>query len=233
MTGANTMQLAELERTRIDHRTKGFPGGANAMALKEIGQRGWNVLKEDLVLPVAVLRDSALVHNGQWMRRFLATSGALFAPHGKTTMAPQLFKRQLDDGAWAITVANAQQLAVCRDFGVKRVVMANQLIGRHAIRYVLDEIARDPEFDFYCLVDSIDGVRILAEAAKARAPGRPLQGLLEGGFEGGRTGVPELKTVLAVARAVAPQRPHPDLRGTERFEGLLQGQTAAQPHVKA
>jgi len=27
----------------------------------------------------------------------------LLAPHGKTTMAPQLLKLQLDDGAWAVT----------------------------------------------------------------------------------------------------------------------------------
>lgn len=226
------MQLAELERSRVDHRTKGIPGGSNATALKEIGQRGWNVLKEDLVLPLAVLRDSALTHNGQWMRRFLEASGALFAPHGKTTMAPQLFKRQLDDGAWGITVATAQQLAVCRDFGVKRVVMANQLIGRHAIRYVLDEIARDPQFDFYCLVDSLDGVRILAAAAKARGAGRPLQVLLEGGIEGGRTGVRDLATGLAVARAVAASRPHLELRGTEGFEGLLQGKTPEERQAK-
>jgi D-serine dehydratase len=32
------------------------------------------------------------------------------APHGKTTMSPQLFRRQLDAGAWGLTFANVHQL---------------------------------------------------------------------------------------------------------------------------
>ena len=86
------------------------------------------------------------------------------------------------DGAWAITVATAQQLQVARDFGFQRIVLANQLVGRQAIRYVLDELRRDPGFDFYCLVDSIENVRQLAEQAEAAGLDRPLQLLLEGGI---------------------------------------------------
>src|SRR3546814_18907374 len=86
---------------------------------------------------------TALRHNGDWMRRFLAASGARIAPHGKTTMSPQLFGRQIEDGAWAITIGPVQQLQVARRYGFDRVVLANQLVGAQAIRYVLGEIARD------------------------------------------------------------------------------------------
>ena len=61
-------------------------------------------MREDLPLPAAILKRSAVAHNSDWMRRFLALSGAQLCPHGKTTMAPQLFHQQLDDGAWGITL---------------------------------------------------------------------------------------------------------------------------------
>ena len=62
-----------------------------------------------------IKRDSALAHNHAWMRDFTARHRAsLLAPHGKTTMAPQIFAQQLAAGAWGITVATVQQLARLR-----------------------------------------------------------------------------------------------------------------------
>src|SRR5262249_38402827 len=90
---------------------------------------------------------------------------------------------------------------------------------------VLSELKRDPDFDFYALVDSIEGARRMSEAARKAAIGRPVQLLLEGGFVGGRAGCRTLDAALAVARAVAGARPHLALRGIEGFEGLLSGAT--------
>ncbi|MEO8448356.1 MAG: amino acid deaminase [Gemmatimonadota bacterium] len=205
----------------LDARLKGIPGGTTPFAIDAIGEQRWNLLREDLPLPAAILRESALDHNSAWMQRFVAMSGAVLCPHGKTTMSPDLFKRQLGDGAWGITLSNASQLQVARTFGIRRVLLANQLVGRQAIRYVLDELAKDPEFDFYCLVDSVDGVDMLARAARERSIGRPLQVLLEGGFAGGRTGCRNLADGLAVGRAVKAAAPYLALRGIEGFEGIL------------
>jgi D-serine dehydratase len=207
----------------IDGRTKGIPGGVAPFPRAEIGRQGWNLLREDLPLPLAVLKRSALDHNGRWMRGLLEMSGAAIAPHGKTTMSPDLFARQLADGAWAITVATVQQLLVCREAGIRRIVLANQLVGRQAVRTVLDELRRDPEFEFYCLVDSAEGAEFLARAAREAAVGRPLQLLLEGGYPGGRTGVRGLGAALATARAVKAAEPVLALRGVEGFEGLFTG----------
>ena len=222
------MEISDIDDFVLDGSIKGIPGHVEAFPLGEIGVRGWNVLREDLPLPVAVLRQSALRQNSRWMRAFLALSGAVIAPHGKTTMSPQLFRDQLADGAWAITVATAQQLRICRQFRIDRVVMANQLVGRQAISYVLDEIGRDPGLDFYCLVDSIANVEQLAAAAREMAPGRPLQVLLEGGMVGGRTGCRDLTTALAVARAIKAAEPHLALRGVEGFEGLVHTGSVAE-----
>src|SRR5262245_2433075 len=205
-----------------------MPGGLGRMALGDIGRQGWNVLREDLPLPLAVLKESALGHNGDWMRRFLDLSGARIAPHGKTTMSPQLFGRQIADGAYAITIGTAQQLQVARRFGFDRVGMANQLVGRRAIGYVLDEINRDPAFDFYSLVDSVALVNRLAEASRRVELKRPLQLIVEGGFAGGRTGCRQLEEALAVASAVKANEPFLSLRGVGGYEGLIRGDTPAE-----
>ncbi len=222
------MDLRELGRSFVDQRIKGMPGGLASLALEAIGAQGWNLLREDLPLPVAVLRQSALAANRRWMQAFLQHSGAMIAPHGKTTMSPQLFDTQLADGAWAITLATVHQLQVARTYGADRVILANQLVGRQAIRYVVGELARDPRFDFYCLVDSVEGAAQLAAAARDAGLDRPIQLLLEGGYRGGRTGCRDLASALAVARAVAAAAPALALCGVEGFEGLFPGNAEAK-----
>jgi len=226
------MNLDALLHSDLDDCVKGLPPAGAPVRLGDIGRRGWNLLKGDLPLPVAVIKRSAVDHNSRWMRRFLEMTEARIAPHGKTTMAPQLFAKQLADGAWGITVATVGQMTVCRRFGIGRVLLANQLVGRQEIETVLQELRRDAAFDFYCLVDSIDGVRRLTEAARANPAGRPLQVLLEGGFAGGRTGCRSTDEALAVARAVAAAPQQLALRGVEGFEGLLAGGTPAEQDAK-
>jgi D-serine dehydratase len=220
------MRLDELLDSTVDPTTKGWPPGPG-LPLREVGRQGWNVLRGDLPLPVALIKASALRHNSRWMRTFLERFGVAICPHGKTTMAPQLFARQLADGAWGITVATVQQLRVCRRFGVQRVMLANQLVGRQAIREVLAELRADPAFWFACLVDSVATVEQLAAEARAVGCDRPLQVLLEGGYPGGRTGCRTTEQALSVARAAAAA-PELALIGVEGFEGLIARATPAE-----
>src|SRR5690348_1329873 len=211
---------------------KGVPGGIAPFALRDIARKGWNLLREDLPLPAAVLKTSALDHNDAWMQSFLKLSGAVISPHGKTTMSPALFRRQLDHGAWAMTVATAQQIQVCREMGVNRIVLANQLIGRQAIRYVLDELAAHADLELYCLADSVAGVAQLLRALGGRSLRAPLNLLLEGGMVGGRTGCRDLATALEVARAIAQAGPSLRLRGVEGFEGLINAKTPEETEAQ-
>ncbi|MGH6932239.1 MAG: alanine racemase, partial [Dongiaceae bacterium] len=226
------MTLAPLDRLRLDSLVKGVPPGRSAIELGAIAAQGWNLLRGDLPMPVAVIKRTAVEHNSGWMRRFLELTDARIAPHGKTTMCPQLFQLQLDDGAWGLTVATVQQMLVARAHGVSRIILANQLVGRLEIATVLDELARDPAFDFYCLVDSIDGAERLADGARRHAPGRPVQVLLEGGFMGGRTGCRTIAEAVAVAEDVRRRSPQLALRGVEGFEGLIGGVTPAEQDAK-
>lgn len=212
----------------LDGQTKGLPAGFGATDPALLGSKGLNVLAEDLPLPLALLKDSALRHNSAWMRGFREMTGVAIAPHGKTSMSPQLFARQLADGAWGISVATVQQLRVCRAHGIGRVLLANQLVGRQAIAYVLEELARDPAFEFFALVDSVASVQALAAAAARRNPGRPLNLLVECGFQGGRTGCRTVDQALAVAQAVAAARPHLALAGVEGYEGAVPASVPAE-----
>jgi D-serine dehydratase len=227
------MNLDELLNAPVPPTTKGWPALAGPLPLREAGRQGWNLLREDLPLPIAVLKASALTHNARWMRGFLEHFDVRLCPHGKTTMAPQLFARQLGDGAWGITVATVQQLMVCRRFGVPRVLMANQLVGRQAIRTVLAELQADPGFEFLCLVDSLDGVELLRRELEEMPLGRPFEVLLEGGVAGGRTGCRTRDEALAVARAIAAV-PELALAGIEGFEDVVGGSIAeAEPKIAA
>lgn len=223
------MHLDHLLSTTIEPTTKSWPAEASGIRLDKIGEQGWSLRNQDLALPALVLRDAALRHNARWMSAFIERAGVTLCPHGKTTMAPQLFARQLEDGASGITVATVQQMRVCRRFGVPRVLMANQLIGHQAIREVLSAVAADPDFDFYCLVDSVDGVNLLAKEVADFGAKRPLQLLLEGGIDGKRTGCRSVAEALDVARAIE-EAPGLALRGVEGFEGVFgrdkEGKTA-------
>ena len=220
-------------RVTLDWRHKGLPARAEGCTPAELAALDIDVLRGDCLYPVAILKDSALAHNGVWMQRFVALTGALLCPHGKTTMSPELFARQIADGAWGMTAATASHVRSYRQFGIDRIFLANQLVGRGNIDWVLGELARDPAFEFYALVDSVEGVALIADAARALGIGRPVNLLVEIGAAGGRTGVRDHATGLAVARAVADAAPYLALRGVEAFEGIFQSGDADPAPVGA
>jgi D-serine dehydratase len=216
----------------IDGRSKGLPPEAGDLRLSQIGAQGWNLLHEDLPLPAAVLREDALANNSHWMREFVQRTGATLAPHGKTSLSPQLFARQIADGAWGITLSTAQHVKVARMAGVQRILLANEPVGPVETGYLLDEMRADPAFELLCLVDSIEGVQRLAAAAAERPVGRPLEVLLEVGYAGGRAGCRDLASATVVAQAVRDAAPQLALRGVEGFEGLHQHLPAPEGAAK-
>lgn len=202
---------------------KGVPPLAAPLPISAVSEQGWNLLHEDLPLPVAVLKERGIRHNSEWMKSFLIQGNALLAPHGKTTMSPALFDLQLSDGAWAITVSTPHQMQVARAFGYRRIFLANQLIGARAIDYVISEVGKYPDFEFLFLVDSRENVETIAEAARKAKLDRSLEALVEIGYEGGRTGCRSVDEALCLARAIHATDGVVRLRGVEGFEGLLKG----------
>ena len=213
------MNLAPILAETLDPATKGYPLSGPALPISAIGAQRWSVLNGDLPLPVAVIRDSALAHNHAWMRDFTASTGVLLAPHGKTTMAPQIFAQQLAAGAWGITVANVQQLGLCVRFGVRRVLMANQLLGATEVGAVIRLREEHPDLEFHFLIDSQAQLASIDHLAAPQKMSRKLTALVELGLPGGRTGARTFDDAIAVARAIATSR-HVALSGLECYEGL-------------
>lgn len=183
-----------------------------------IAEFGWNLLREDLSLPVAVLYNEKLHNNLDWMQKFIAAYGMKLAPHGKTTMAPRLFDLQLKHDAWGITLATARQTLVAWNHGMRRVLMANQLVGRQNMALVA-HMLEDQGFDYYCLVDSADGIDQLGQFFSARK--QRLQVLLEIGAPEGRAGVRNDEQLQEALTALHRWRDCVALCGVEFYEGIL------------
>ena len=207
-----------VEQRRIEPFEKGLGRLPEPLTSGDARGLGWSLLDEQLSLPVAVLYESRLTHNLQFMQEFARRYQMKLAPHGKTTMAPALFRRQLEAGAWGITVATAQQAAVAAAHGVPRILMANQLVGRRNCELVADALA-EQTFEFFCLVDSVEGAEQLGRFFAAR--GQRVNVLLELGVAGGRTGIRSDAARDQVLRVIREHSASVTLAGVELYEGVL------------
>jgi D-serine dehydratase len=214
------LDLSPILAESVDSRSKGFPLAARTMSLRDIGRQGWNVLRGDVPFPVAIVRRSAMRQNSAWMREFTRASGVRIAPHGKTTMCPQIFARQIEDGAWGITVANVRQLDLCVAIGVKRVIIANQVLAQGDVARLAALVKNDQALDVFFLVDSLEQLAMVDAEARRHEIGRPLTALIEIGYEGGRTGVRSSGAAMTLARTIAGTRTVA-LSGLECYEGLM------------
>jgi D-serine deaminase-like pyridoxal phosphate-dependent protein len=218
--------VARILDERIDWRLKGMPAALAGTTIGAARERGLSLFRDGFLPPLLVLDAAAIEHNLTTMASWCAGRGLALAPHGKTTMAPQLFARQLEHGAWGMTTANASQLRVYRAFGVSPVLLANQLIDPAGLRWLAGELDRDPGFEFCCWVDSVRGVSLMDEVLREVRVGRPVDVLVELGTPGGRTGTRDLPTAHAVADAVLAS-PVLRLVGVGGYEGAVTHGTSA------
>jgi D-serine dehydratase len=174
-----------------------------------------------------VLERDALAHNVLWMQAYARSQQVDLAPHGKTTMSPQLFARQLDAGAWGITFANVFQLRIGVAAGVRRAVIANQLVQDVELSALQALRASHADLCVVFLVDSLAQLARIEAWQRRHAGVAPFDVLLEIGVPGGRTGVRAHDDAMTLAQALhasAAVR----LAGIECYEGL--GATADSAH---
>ncbi len=214
----DTTALERLQHDPIDWRYKGFPACEPPVTPATIANQAWSVTRGDLPLPVLLVREDAVASNIATMRAWCEQHDVSLAPHGKTTMAPALFERQLAAGAWAITVACAAQGRVCVAFGVPRILIANEVVDPASIRWVGD--AQRSGTEVWLLVDSVAAVDQLV--AHRRVDDPDLRVLIELGMPDGRAGARSLPTVEAVAAAVVAA-PGLVLAGVSGWEGHIGG----------
>ncbi|MEH4566848.1 amino acid deaminase [Klebsiella oxytoca] len=188
-----------------------------------------NLLAEEVCLPAALLKKTALENNIAWMQRYADARGVSLAPHGKTTMTPWIFQAQQRAGAWGIGVGSAWQASAAMASGVERVLMVNQLVGRANMRAVSRLKAHYRAAEFICCIDSLANARALSTFFNERR--QTLDVLIELGVAGGRCGCRSVEDALALAQAAA-ELPGLRLRGLELYEGVLHGDDP-QPQVEA
>ncbi|MEU5510283.1 amino acid deaminase [Streptomyces fungicidicus] len=209
--------LTRLAEERVDHRFKGLPPDAEGLTVGELAAQRRNLFTDGFTTPVLALSAERLEHNLRLMETYAARHGLAFAPHGKTSMAPQLFHRQIEHGAWGITLAVPHQVRVARAYGIQRVFLANELVDTAALKWVAGQLDADPGFRFLCYVDSVRGVELMDEALSGAS--RPVDVVVElAAGEGARTGVRTEAECAAVADAVAGARTL-RLAGVAGYEG--------------
>ena len=92
----------------LDAKTKGVPLARGSVRLGDVGKRGWNVVRGNMMLPLLTVRDARMKNNMRLMRGFAAHHGVALAPHGKTTMCPQLYREMIEN--FGHEVARLQRL---------------------------------------------------------------------------------------------------------------------------
>jgi D-serine dehydratase len=202
----------------IDHRCKSYPRSAEPCRASEIGAKGWNLLAGDLPFPLAALRRTALDHNLAWMQDFAARKGVSFAPHGKTTMSPELFARQLTAGAWGLTFATMFQAAIGIEAGARRIIIANQVVCGADLDALALLLKKHDDLRVWFLVDSLAQLSLIEQWAQRHSGGPRLDVLVEMGIPGQRTGCRTLEQAVALAQAIA-RSPAVRLGGIECYEG--------------
>ncbi|MGC0365779.1 D-serine deaminase-like pyridoxal phosphate-dependent protein [Rhodococcus sp. 27YEA15] len=213
----DTERIDRLHSTTIGPEHKSFPARSWGMTVDEFLESSPRL--SDLHTPIATLDARALDANQSVMTGWVRGLGVEIAPHGKTTMSPQLWRRQLDAGAWAVTVATGWQAQLARQFGVRRILVANEVVDPIALSWIHDELERDQEFEIYCWADSPQTVQTMTSVLDGGRESR-INVLIDVGTGGGRTGARDRATAMSTARAVAAS-PHLRLAGVAGWEGVL------------
>ena len=209
-----------------DRRFKGLPLPAG-IPVTRVGDLGWNALR-DLEYPALVLHEEELVHNITTMADYCRQHRVELAPHAKTSLSPQLIRRQMEAGAWGATAATAAQVRGLLAIGVPHILLANLLVDPVAIRWIVTHVLGEEDTGFSCYVDSVASVELLDRECGRAGPAGLLDVLVEVGYVGGRTGVRSLEEGLGVARAVNESE-HLRLVGVAGFEGLMPGAATGEP----
>lgn len=209
--------LDELSDERLSARDKGIPARAFGLTVTEFLATGPRL--EEFWTPIVALDNAAIDNNLRVMANWAASRGLKLMPHGKTTMAPALWQRQLDSGSLGITLATMGQVRTARSFGLQSIMLANAVVDDNSLRYLAGELA-DPGFRFVCWVDSVATVETMEHVLRSAGTPRRVDACVELGAPGGRTGARSVAEAIEVARRTAASDVL-RLAGVAGYEGAL------------
>lgn len=222
----NAAAVAALADLPVDHHRKGLPVAWSGKTPAQVCADTPDLLAAGALGPVCILRADALDHNLATMARWCAQRGVELAPHGKTHMSPQLLAKQFDAGACAVTTATINQARSYRAFGVREIILANELVDSAGLHWLATELNNDPDFRLICWVDSVRGVALMEAELAAAGVARPVDICVEVGAAGGRTGCRDAARIDEVAAAGA-RSPQLRLVGVAGYEAALRHDISA------
>jgi D-serine deaminase-like pyridoxal phosphate-dependent protein len=202
---------------RLTARDKGIPERAIGMTASAFLATAPRL--DEFWTPLIVLDDAAMRANVATMAAWCAEHDLEIMPHGKTTMAPELWQRQLDAGALGITLATMGQVRTGRDLGLDSIMLANAAVDPRSLAWLAGELA-DPGFRFVCWADSLATVAAMEQGLRAVGVPRRVDVCVELGAEGGRTGARSIAEAAQVAERLAASDVL-RLAGVAGYEGSL------------
>ena len=197
-----------------------MPIAAQGLSIADFLSTKPNLFTSDFQFPIMILRDSALENNIKRMASYCKSLGFELAPHVKTSMSPQISQRQLDAGAWALTVANFSQASMMYASGFNRLIIGNEVVEPTSIA----EIAKingsgAGQIIFY--IDSLAGLKIAQDSITNVADAK-LNVFMEIGAVGARTGIRDLELLKIILAEIAKDE-RIYVRGVSGFEGVVPG----------
>ena len=197
-----------------------MPIAAKGLSIPDFLSTKPNLFTSDFQFPIMILRDSALENNIKRMASYCKSLGFELAPHVKTSMSPQISQRQLDAGAWALTVANFSQASMMYASGFNRLIIGNEVVEPTSIA----EIAKingsgAGQIIFY--IDSLAGLKIAQDSITNVADAK-LNVFMEIGAVGARTGIRDLELLKIILAEIAKDE-RIYVRGVSGFEGVVPG----------
>lgn len=180
--------------------------------------QGTAVLSSDKVFsPLMIMKQSALENNLRQLAAFCRENGVMLAAHGKTSMSPGVLRRAISEGgAWGLGAATPAQVRALRQFGIRNVFLANELVDPAGIRWIGQWQKDHPDHGFLCYVDSLQGVKLLEQ----NLGDSQISVLLEMSVSGGRTGCRSQDEAVSIAEAIAASS-QLRLVGVAGYEGAL------------
>ena len=211
------MGSGPIEADRLSARDKGLPARAAGMTTAEF--LATRPRLQEFWTPLVVLDDASMRHNVKTMDDWLTARGLKLMPHGKTTMAPALWQRQLDAGCLGITLATMGQVRAARTFGLSSIMLANAVVDPRSLAYLAGELA-DPALRFVCWADSVATIEAMERTLLSVDLPRPVDVCVELGMSGGRTGARSVPEATVVAERLASSSVL-RLAGVAGYEGSL------------
>jgi D-serine deaminase-like pyridoxal phosphate-dependent protein len=214
---ASAERVAALRDELLTAHDKGIPERAIGLTVAEF--LATEPRLSEFWTPLIALDDSAIAHNIALLADWTAARGLQLMPHGKTTMAPALWQRQLEAGSLGITLATMGQVRTARDVGVASIMLANAAVDERSLRYLAGELA-DPGFRFVCWADSLATVEAMERGLRAAGAPRRVDVCVELGAAGGRTGARSTAEAVALGERIAASDVL-RLAGAAGYEGSL------------